>query len=181
MEYQESKNKKYYIGIDPGAKGYVSIIDNNGKYIDSFPLFINPDNPEISELSKNLFTLTKYEDCCHVIIENVHALFGSSAKGTFNFGFTCGAIEGIISALGLPYTKVNPKIWQKEMFKGEKLLTKSSYTGKTQVTDTKKMSFNICHKIFPIVDLRRSSRAKKEDDNKADSLLMAEYGRRKRL
>lgn len=181
MEYQESKNKKYYIGIDPGAKGYVSIIDNNGKYIDSFPLFVNPDNPEISELSKNLFALTKYEDCCHVVVENVHALFGSSAKGTFNFGFTYGAIEGVISALGLPYTKVNPKVWQKTMFKGEKSLFKLSTTGKTQVLDTKKISFNVCHKIFPTVDLRRSSRAKKEDDNKADSLMMAEYGRRMNL
>lgn len=181
MESRESKNKKYYIGIDPGIKGYVSIIDNNGRFIESFPLFTDLNNPEMSELSKNLFILTKYEDRCHVIIENVHALFGSSAKGTFNFGFVCGAIEGIISTLGLPYTKINPKVWQKMMFKGEGSLFKLSTTGKTHVLDTKKMSFNVCHKVFPTVDLRRSSRAKKEDDNKADSLMMAEYGRRMNL
>lgn len=177
MEYQESK--KYYIGIDPGALGFVSVINEQGKLIESYPLFKDPKNPEISNLNENLFKLTKYEQNCHVVIENVHAIFGSSAKGTFNFGYICGAIEGIISVLGLPYTKIQPKTWQKEMFKGEKILTRLSSTGKTQVTDTKKMSFNVCHRIFPVIDLRRTQRAKKEDDNKADSLLMAEYGRRK--
>lgn len=179
MEYQDSN--KYYIGIDPGALGYVSVIDKKGQLIESYPLFKDKDNPEIRDLSENLFKLTEYEQNCHVVIENVHAIFGSSAKGTFNFGYICGAIEGIISALGLPYTKISPKLWQKEMFKGEKLLVKASSTGKTKVTDTKKMSLNVCHRIFPTIDMRRTCRATKEDDNKADSLLMAEYGRRMNL
>lgn len=38
-----------------------------------------------------------------------------------------------------------------------------------------------CHRLFPTVDLRRTIKCKNEDDNFADSLLMAEYGRRKNL
>lgn len=169
---------KYYIGIDPGVKGCISIVDETGKFIESFFLLKNAKNVDAVEISNALLNLSKYEDNCHVIIENIHAIFGSSAKGTFNFGFIAGLIEGVIATIGLPYTKVNPKIWQKEMFRGVNVITKPSTTGKTQVIDTKKMSFLASHRIFPTVDLRRTSKCKNEDDNFSDSLLMAEYGRR---
>lgn len=169
---------KYYIGIDPGVKGCISIVDETGKFIESFFLLKNAKNVDAIEISNTLLNLSKYEDNCHVVIENIHAIFGSSAKGTFNFGFIAGLIEGIIATIGLPYTKVNPKIWQKEMFRGVNVITKLSTTGKTQVIDTKKMSFLASHRIFPTVDLRRTSKCKNEDDNFSDSLLMAEYGRR---
>jgi len=169
---------KYYIGIDPGVKGCISIVDETGKFIESFFLLKNAKNVDTVEISNTLLNLSKYEDNCHVIIENIHAIFGSSAKGTFNFGFIAGLIEGAIVTIGLPYTKVNPKIWQKEMFRGVNVITKPSTTGKTQVIDTKKMSFLASHRIFPTVDLRRTSKCKNEDDNFSDSLLMAEYGRR---
>lgn len=169
---------KYYIGIDPGVKGCISIVDETGKFIESFFLLKNAKNVDTVEISNTLLNLSKYEDNCHVIIENIHAIFGSSAKGTFNFGFIAGLIEGVIATIGLPYTKVNPKIWQKEMFRGVNVITKLSTIGKTQVIDTKKMSFLASHRIFPTVDLRRTSKCKNEDDNFSDSLLMAEYGRR---
>lgn len=169
---------KYYIGIDPGVKGCISIVDETGKFIESFFLLKNAKNVDAVEISNTLLNLSKYEDNCHVIIENIHAIFGSSAKGTFNFGFIAGLIEGVIATIRLPYTKVNPKIWQKEMFRGVNVITKPSTTGKTQVIDTKKMSFLASHRIFPTVDLRRTNKCKNEDDNFSDSLLMAEYGRR---
>lgn len=169
---------KYYIGIDPGVKGCISIVDETGKFIESFFLLKNAKNVDAVEISNTLLNLSKYEDNCHVIIENIHAIFGSSAKGTFNFGFIAGLIEGVIATIGLPYTKVNPKIWQKEMFRGVNVITKPSTTDKTQVIDTKKMSFLASHRIFPTVDLRRTNKCKNEDDNFSDSLLMAEYGRR---
>lgn len=169
---------KYYIGIDPGVKGCISIVDETGKFIESFFLLKNAKNVDAVEISNTLLNLSKYEDNCHVIIENIHAIFGSSAKGTFNFGFIAGLIEGVIATIGLPYTKVNPKIWQKEMFRGVNVITKPSTTGKTQVIDTKRMSFLASHRIFPTVDLRRTNKCKNEDDNFSDSLLMAEYGRR---
>lgn len=169
---------KYYIGIDPGSHGFVSVIDSEGKFVESFPLLKDSKNVDVVEMSQTLFQLSKYEDNCLVVIENIHAIFGSSAKGTFKFGFIAGLIEGIISTIGLPYVKVNPKVWQKEMFKGIATVMKPSSTKKTQVLDTKKMSFTASHRLFPTVDLRRTKKCKNEDDNLSDSLLMAEYGRR---
>lgn len=83
------------------------------------------------------------------------------------FGWIVGLIEGVISSLGISYTKIAPKTWQKQMHQG------------IPKNDNKKtMSFMACHRIFPTVDLRRTEKCKNEDDNFADSLLMAEYGRR---
>ena len=70
---------KFYIGIDVGMRGYVSIIDEDGKFIESLPLMKDVKNIDVVEISNTLFNLSKYEDNCHVIIENIHAIFGSSA------------------------------------------------------------------------------------------------------
>lgn len=47
--------------------------------------------------------------------------------------------------------------------------------------NTKQTSINCCKRLFPMLDLRKSERAKKIDDNKVDSILLCEYGRRKNL
>lgn len=158
---------KYYIGIDPGKFGFVSIIDQDGKFVSAFPLLKNNKVVDVNEIVNNLFDLSIYEDNCHIILEDVHSILGSSAKSNFHFGWIVGLIEGVISSLGISYTKIAPKTWQKQMHQG------------IPKNDNKKvMSFMACHRIFPTVDLRRTEKCKNEDDNFADSLLMAEYGRR---
>lgn len=158
---------KVYIAIDPGVRGFVSIINKDGKFVKAFPLLKNTKIVDVVEISQNLFDLSIYEGRCHVILEDVHSIFGSSAKSNFNFGWILGVIEGILSTIGLPYTKVAPKTWQKLMYQG---IPKNE--------NKKVMSIMACHKIYPTVNLKRTERCKNEDDNFSDSLLMAEYGRR---
>lgn len=159
---------KVYIAIDPGILGFVSIINADGEFIKAFPLLKNNKCVDVVEISQTLLDLSIYEGRCHVILEDVHSIFGSSAKSNFNFGWILGTIEGTLSTLGLPYTKVAPKTWQKVM-----------HQGIPKKDDKKTMSFMACHRLFPTVNLKRTERCKNEDDNFADSLLMAEYGRRK--
>ena len=52
---------------------------------------------------------------------------------------------------------------------------------KRKVVDTKSTSINAARRLFPNIDLRKNERCTKTDDNKVDSLLMAEYARRKNL
>lgn len=158
---------KYYIGIDPGQKGFVTVIDEDGKFIEAFSLLKKSNEVDVNDIVTRLFNLSIYEDNCHIILEDVHSIFGSSAKSNFNFGWIVGVIEGTISSLGISYSKVAPKTWQKQMHQG------------IPKNDNKKvMSFMACHRIFPTVNLKRTEKCKNEDDNFADSLLMAEYGRR---
>ncbi len=119
--------------------------------------------------------LSKY-DCqhIHVVIEDVHAIFGASAKSTFNFGWSLGVLEGMLAGMGIPYTKVSPKVWQKEMWQGVSPVYKS---GKT--IDTKATSLIAAKRLFPNEDLRKSERATLAHDGIVDALLMGEYCRRK--
>ena len=167
--------EKISIGIDPGKSGFITIIAVDGS-IEFNPIPLIKKEIDIYALS-SIFRAYQFSKV-HIVVENVHAMFGSSAKGTFSFGFTCGIIEGVLSTLLIPYTKVAPKKWQKQMWEGIPLIKKPSTSGKTQVTDTKAMSLLAAKRLFPDVDLRATERSTIPHDGKIDSLLLAEYCRR---
>jgi crossover junction endodeoxyribonuclease RuvC len=56
----------------------------------------------------------KSEDC-HVALEKVHAFPGDGTVGAFSFGMGFGVWQGILAALGIPYTLVAPQTWKKSM------------------------------------------------------------------
>ena len=120
-------------------------------------------------------------------MEEVHALFGSSAKSTFSFGEINGVLKALLIANEIPYTLVQPKIWQNEIWANKdmvvsyKTATRAGKEIKQKVVDTKATSINAARRLFPSIDMRRNERCKRIDDNKVDSLLLAEYGRRKNL
>ena len=126
-------------------------------------------------------------------MEQIHAIFGSSAGSTFAFGEIFGILKGLLIANEIPYHLVPPKEWQKEIW----IHQDEIYVNKTRnitdketgvkvpktikAVDPKPTSFNAARRIFPNVDLRKNERCRKLDDNKCDSLLIAEYARRKNL
>lgn len=162
-----------YIGIDPGKKGFISVLEifdlPEWKF---YPIpTIKGKVIDVVELN-NIFEKIKGD--CHAVIEKVHAIYGSSAKATFDFGFTAGLLEGMLIAHSIPYTKVPPKEWQKEMWQGVQVIKKTKRSN-----DTKAMSEIAVKRLFPKLDLRKTERCTTNDDNKVDSILMAEYCRRK--
>lgn len=149
-----------YIGIDPGNKGYlcalipesnkVSFMENNAKPID----IVN--------------WLKSVEKMCNIkviMIENVHAIQGSSAKSNFSFGFNTGLITGITQTFGIMFDKVNPKAWQK--FIG---VTKKGLTLKHDVAD-------ICERLYPNITIRGPRGGLQ--DGKSDSLMIAHFAAHK--
>lgn len=161
---------KTYIGIDPGAKGFITIKNEEACE------FISIADHDTQELG---VALAQVRDTYHdvmVAMEEVHAVFGSSAKATFAFGETFGLLKGILITLHIPYHLVQPKDWQKEIWINADKVYKE---GKR--IDTKTTSYNAARRLFPDIDLRRTEQCKKPDDNKVDSLLIWEYARRKNL
>ena len=176
-------DNKLRIGIDPGKSSYLCtcVNDNEFKFY-QFPLIgketdLHGINCIFREIDISFY------DRVHAAIENVHAIFGSSANNTFEFGYIVGALEAFLIAYNIPFTKVNPKDWQKEMWVGVPIQKKSSKSGKTMVNDTKSISEMAAKRLFPEIDLRddsrKTERAQKTDHNKVDSLLLTEYCRRK--
>lgn len=170
--------EKVYIGCDPGAKGFMTFLKPNGEH-----LFVALSEHSIYDIHCILKReLQEYKDKgwkAVAALEEVHAIFGSSAKSTFSFGVIFGMLRGLFIAAGLPLHLVPPKKWQQDIWSSadKAFATKD---GKRKV-DTKKTSLNAARRLFPTVDLRRSPNCKKEDDNKCDSLLIAEYARMRNL
>lgn len=174
-----------YMGIDPGSKGFISIINHNEeKRIVEFYSILDLDFYELSELFAEI--KAKYPNI-RCVMELVHALHGSSAKSTFSFGEINGLLKGLLIANKIPYHLVQPKKWQNEIwdFKDmvityKDVLVKDKVIRKKDV-NTKQTSINAAKRLFPNIDFRKSERCKNIDDNKVDSILLSEYGRRLNL
>jgi hypothetical protein len=168
---------KIYIGIDPGKNGYITIFYKEKFFFYPIPLIGGEyDVNTLSEVFKTSI-FSNYSNV-YCVIEDVHAIFGASASSTFSFGFGIGLLEGILTTLKIPFTKVSPKKWQKQMFEGVPNMTKPSSTGKTMKSDTKGMALIAAKRIFPDIDLRDNDKCKKAHDGKVDSLLICEYAKR---
>lgn len=162
-----------FIGIDVGKGGAISIVSNSG----SVKSFVTPTLPsgDIDVLS--LYTIiSNVHHVKMIVVEKVHAIFGSSAGSTFEFGRSAGIAEGIVCVSRCPYTMVPPKTWQKEMWRGVEKIKKP---GKNSI-DTKATSLVAVKRLFPIAALHDKSKPKstKVHDGIVDSILLAEYGRR---
>lgn len=170
-----------YIAIDPGKEGFITIRHEDGRF-DFVPL----DGCDFRALALKLHTLHETKDL-FAVMEEVHAIFGSSAKSTFAFGEINGLLKGLLIAMGIPYQLVQPKTWQNEVwinqdkvFDYKKVKVKDVEQTKKEV-NTKQTSFNTAKRLFPDIDLRKNERCKTLDNNKCDSLLICEYARRKNL
>lgn len=162
-----------YLGIDIGKTGFMSLLTDD--FCVNYPI---PTISNIVDIKEFDILLKTYPNIKHCVIEDLHAVFGSSAKSTFNFGFVCGVVESLLVSNEIPYTKVNPKTWQKEMWEGVPIQYKSSTTGKTKVIDTKATSLIAAKRIFPTNSFLKSGRSKKPDHNLVDAMLLAEYCKR---
>jgi crossover junction endodeoxyribonuclease RuvC len=96
-------------------------------------------------------------------VEKVGAMPGQGVTSMFHFGKSAGYIEGVLTALGIPYQLVPPVKWKRAF----------SLVGKD-----KKASIETCRKLFPELDLKRTERCRTDSDGKAESALLACYAMR---
>jgi hypothetical protein len=170
------KKVKLFIGVDVGKKGGVFVMDETRNVLDKFAIPLLKGSTDVDE--KELFTRLEnvkvlfpdYE--INVVIEDVHSLYGMSAKSNFSFGRIKGLKEAFMMALNYDYKLVPPKNWQKQVWMAEDMI----YVNPKK-KDTKATSLNAATRIFPEVDFRSSERAKIPHDGIVDAALMAEYAR----
>ena len=172
---------RVYMGIDPGEKGFITVMKDDGMIFFSIK---DNDFYRIDGFLKEMKGLNPNIVC---VMEEVHAIFGSAAKSTFTFGEINGLLKGLLIANKIPYHLVQPKKWQSEIWDYKDMvitykdvLIKGKETKRKEV-NTKQTSLNAASRLFPNIDFRKTERCKKTDDNKIDSILLAEYGRRKNL
>ena len=143
---------KAYCGIDPGQKGALSIIYEDGK-VEIIPY-------DQQAYMDALASLPVGETFC--ALEEVHAMPKQGVGSTFNFGKGFGWLLGVLDCIGIPYQLFRPQQWKKNF----------------GVTKDKSSSIMAARRLFPRVSLKRTERSFKDDDNIAESLLLADLARR---
>lgn len=140
-----------YIGIDPGKKGGIAVIDGDIAFTIPWD-----DQKFINEME-----CIRREPCI-VCLEHVSAMPKQGVTSMFNFGVSFGFIQGVLTAFGIPFELVKPQKWKKEF----------------SISD-KNESIAVCKRLFPDVSLLPTERCRVPSDGMAEALLMAEYARRK--
>lgn len=174
--------KKVFAAFDPGKNGGLVVLNDSGNIVFSatIPKIANKE-VDLKVLNQLIFSVIDFSNEIHFIIEDVHSIFGMSAKSNFEFGRVCGMMEALIVANEIRYTKVQPKVWQKVSWEGVKPVeiptNKKTKTGEVKFKiDTKATSLLAAKRLFPDYNFTPTSRSKKEHDGLIDAALIAYYG-----
>ena len=170
-----NNNNRFWIGVDIGKSGGICIQEKDCPLrLMEMPMIKSElDYHELHKL------LEPYEAGNGTIaFERLGVIFGTSKATTFSMGHQAGAVEMCCVALSIPFIKVLPKVWQKEMFLGVDEILKQSKSGKTQVRDTKAMALIATKRLFPNQKLTFGEKATKPHDGLIDALLISEFAKR---
>lgn len=193
QEQHSNSSRKFILGADPGKHGAVVLYNiHDRSEVILIPSKVTKDG--MLDTSYLLQELKPYaSDICIAAMEKVHALFGSSAAGTFSFGEAVGSLRTVLSLLrdfeegAFEFIEVQPKIWQKvawagtDVVKGEAVI--NSKTGVPKVlkngeirrkTDTKATSLKAAGEIFHGVSFV-PKRCRIVHDGCIDAALIAYY------
>lgn len=154
------------IGIDPGKHGGIALVCGGVASVGDMPLIKVGTKEHIDRV--RLIGMLDNAKFSHpdvsAIVEKQQPYPNQGSVSNYSTGFGFGCILTALDALRIPYEEVTPQTWQKH------------YAIKK---DTKGQSCAVAEKLFPGVGLRGARGAPK--DGRADALLIAEYGRRKRM
>jgi len=138
------------IGIDPGINGGIAWIDSTGDIaVEKMPDTILDLWELIESIKVNAGNAVK------AYLETVHSSPQMGVKSAFTFGNGYGHLEMALTAAGIPFERVRPQAWQKEMG----CLTKGD----------KNVSKRKAQELFPGTKVTHAI---------ADSMLIAAYGER---
>lgn len=135
------------LGIDPGQSGGLAIL-NHDLTAANVIAYAKTTPHDIVEVLRPAKIMKAY-------IENVHAMPAQGVVSVWKFGQNYGWWLGVLTALGIPFEKVQPLKWQTAMgcrTGGDKNISKAK-----------------AQELFPNMKLTHAL---------ADALLIAEYGRR---
>lgn len=174
----------YYIGIDPGVKGAISVVDSAGKICCCAQF---PSKKELSKTGRKLtrldlvelVSLFKFISASYhnetIAIEKQVAMPGQNSIGTFNTGVGYGIILAMIEVFfpTADVNIVNCKDWQSVMIMNRTYV--ESKLRRDRRKQLKKDSIKAAQELFPDFEFKKSSKSKIDSDGMTDSALIAYY------
>jgi len=159
----KNKQIKYFIGIDNGINGGIVVLDRRQSIIDKMVMPVLGKGKKEYDIQLILSFLNKYINS-FVILEKAQPQFRDGRKQAFKTGYGYGVMQGVLTALKIPFQIEAPKTWQQFVFKG------------LNSDDTKIASILFCKRKWPREDWTSTQRSKKAHDGMTDAACMAYYG-----
>ena len=145
-----------YLGIDPGFSGAWGLIDHHGKYHSCGDMLNNGKHILSRYVHAEISQAIDRQDM-QGVIESVHSMPGQGVSSSFKFGMAFGMAIAIMERINCPWQLVTPQKWKKEM----------------GLTSDKNESLAMARELWPTAPL-----ARKMDNGRAESLLLAEWLRK---
>lgn len=143
-----------YLGIDPGASGALAFIFTAAPDMVSVEDMPLADGkvcvPQIAEMLRQMRPDVAF-------MEQTAARPGQGVTSMYNFGRSCGKVEGAVLTLGIPLHFITPVKWKKHF----------------ALTSDKEKSRALALRLWPA---RSELFARKKDDGRAEAALIARYG-----
>lgn len=176
------------MGIDPGKLGALAFLDEGGRVQQVMPtpmrMGATREEYDLMAIRQELRAWDGAQ--LHVTVEKlapmprlIRKAGGGEQGGGSVANFNRGVAQGwawMLTGLGIPFLLVLPQVWQARMLAP----ARKGPDGKP-LEDTKARSIAAARQLWPDVDLRRTVRSRLDCDAYSDALLMAEFGRRRRL
>lgn len=150
-----------FTGIDIGADGGIAVIDGNKLYYRKLG-----DVLQWTGFMRNFATKDTI-----VAIEDLHSIYGASAKSNFNFGVNNGIVIGALQSFGYNYFKVPPKSWQKLAWQGIEPVHSDGRV------NTKATSFVAAKTLYPNEKFLATPRSTTPHNGIVDAVLLAYYAK----
>lgn len=147
----------YFIGMDPGTKGAISIVAEDGRLLRSIRFSRHSEHETVDELRPFVQSGQAF-----AVLERVGAMPKQGVSSTFKFGRSAGFLLGVLVSLRIPFDLVGPRIWQLPFITTKKNEPKTAHKNRLKAR---------AHELFP-------GHVKTIVHENADSILLAEYARR---
>jgi hypothetical protein len=162
------------VGVDPGLKGAIAALGDDGRLIRIDPMPLVPAGPRTREefdVPAIRDLMVRWRDAASrsglfVTIEKLSPMPASMGGASANFARGMSRAWGwLLTALDIPHSFVPPKEWQRPLFEG------------TSGKDPKQRSILAAQRLLPGINLRRGG-SERPDSGYSDAALLALYGRR---
>ena len=153
----------WILGVDPGLSGaFAMYLPGQAADVFDVPTVTrrvnNKDKRQIDPYQLAAWLEIQRPLIKYAVIEQVGTMPGQGVTSAFNFGFTTGAIHGIIAACGIEIRTVSPQVWKR----------KFGLLGQDKDASRGEASRRLphCTHLWPL----------KKHDGRAEAVLLAIYG-----
>lgn len=177
LQFIKDNNKimNYYIGIDIGLKGGLSLIDDNKKlfFVKSIPtidVLVGKKirkQYDIKSIIDIIETFTIGRNITMTGFERLRAIPSQSSQTAFSMGGGAMLFKSICTFLEIPFTEIEPRAWQQKIFNQLGI----QYNKDT----TKKASIQAAKQLFPGELFLPNDRCRTASDGMTDAALIGLY------